>query len=246
MAKRKITGREVLKDIKAGMDDPELMDKYKLSAQGLQSVFNKLVNAGVLTQAELDARVPVSERTVELGLYICPACGNIQGKEFTECSRCGFVAPGYLKQQREQEEQEKARSRALGKKSLSRARSGDPGSKSGSSGRNVVDDENPEDAAAGPLLDFAPVIRYCNGLAVAALVAYVLVIAGLFAIIQTSQAAEVLTVTQLLLAALVLGAPALITALVLFVTLRVLTQSMRAFASMLAGMPASKQQPGDG
>ena len=61
MAKRKITGREVLKDIKAGMDDPELMDKYKLSAQGLQSVFNKLVNAGVLTQAELDARVPVSE-----------------------------------------------------------------------------------------------------------------------------------------------------------------------------------------
>jgi hypothetical protein len=246
MAKRKITGREVLKDIKAGMDDPELMDKYKLSAQGLQSVFNKLVNAGVLTQAELDARVPVSERTVELGLYICPACGNIQGKEFIECPRCGFVAPTYLKQQKEQEAQEKSRSRARGKKSLSGARSGDSGSKSGSSGRNVVDDENHKDAAAGPLFDFAPVIRYCNGLAVAALVSYILVIAALFAVIQTSPVAAKLDVTELLLVTLALVLPALITALVLFVALRALAQSMRAFASMLAGMPGSKQQPGDG
>ena len=62
MEKRKITAREVLRDIRSGLSDQDLMEKYTLSAQGLQSVFHKLVNAGVITQAELDDRVPISER----------------------------------------------------------------------------------------------------------------------------------------------------------------------------------------
>ena len=102
-----------------------------------------------------------------------------------------------------------------------------------------MDDENHKDAAAGPLFDFGPVIRYCNGLAVAALVSYILVIAALFAVIQTSPVAAKLDVTELLLVTLALVLPTLITALVLFVALRALAQSMRAFASVLAGMPAA-------
>ena len=97
MDKRKITAREVLRDIRSGLSDQDLMEKYTLSAQGLQSVFHKLVNAGVITQPELDDRVPITERTVDLGLFICPACGNIQGTEFATCPRCGFTAPGRAK-----------------------------------------------------------------------------------------------------------------------------------------------------
>ena len=94
MQKRKITAREILQDIRAGKSDKTLMEKFNLSAQGLQSLFDKLVRAGVVTQDELDDRVPISERTVDLGLFICPACGNIQGKEFVTCPRCGFSVPG--------------------------------------------------------------------------------------------------------------------------------------------------------
>jgi hypothetical protein len=240
MAKRKITGRDVLKDIKAGMDDPALMDKYKLSSQGLQSVFSKLVNAGVLTEAELDSRVPISERTVDLGLYICPACGNIQAREFTECSRCGFVSPAYLKQQKEKEAQEKASKQPPGKKLFSRARSKEPAQPE-SALPEEQDGHNLEQTTVGPRSNLARIIRYCNGLAVAALAVYFLVIAGLFAIIQTSPAAELFTAVQLLLAALVLGLPALIMALIVFLAMRALTESIRVFVGMADQISGAQQ-----
>jgi hypothetical protein len=227
MAKRKITGREVLKDIKAGMDDPALMEKYKLSAQGLQSVFTKLVNAGVMAQAELDARVPVSERTVELGLYICPACGNIQAKEFTQCSRCGFVSPSHLKQQREKEEQEKVKSKPPARRLFDRARRGvlvskpEPASSTDSLGK--------EGGEIGPPVNMFALIRYCNGLSIAALAAYILVIVGIFAIVKISPAAGFLSALQLLLGALVLGLPALIMGLIAFLAVRALSESIRLF-----------------
>ena len=97
MEKRKITAREVLKDVQAGMNDTALMKKYMLSAQGLQSVFNKMIEARIITEEEVDGRVPLSERTVDIGLFICPACGNIQGREFTVCPRCDYTAPGQAK-----------------------------------------------------------------------------------------------------------------------------------------------------
>ena len=90
MAKRKITAKEVLADVKAGYDDSELMSKYNLSSQGLQSCFNKMITANLITRQEIDARVPDMERTVELGLFVCPACGNISSQEITECPRCRF------------------------------------------------------------------------------------------------------------------------------------------------------------
>ena len=93
MEKRKITAREVLKDIRSGASDSELMKKYSLSAQGLQSIFDKLLRAGVITKTEIEERVPMSERTADLG-FICPACGNIQNKEFITCPRCGFEVLG--------------------------------------------------------------------------------------------------------------------------------------------------------
>jgi hypothetical protein len=240
MAKRKITGREVLKDIKAGMDDPALMEKYKLSAQGLQSVFMKLVNAGVLSQAELDARVPVSERTVEVGLYICPACGNIQAKEFTQCSRCGFIAPSHLKQQKEKEEREKAASKSPARKPFARAQTSDVRTKLDAVNAAEQDYRKAEEAPTGPPINLAATIRYCNWLAFAALAAYVLVIVGLLAIIQTSPAAEFFTALQLLLGTLVLGLPALIMGLIVFLAVRALTESVRAFSEMFDQLQGNK------
>ena len=43
MAKVKIDAKTALEDIRAGMSDSALMDKHKLSAMGLQSLFDKLL-----------------------------------------------------------------------------------------------------------------------------------------------------------------------------------------------------------
>jgi len=51
--KRRIGTREIVSDIRSGLTDVELMEKYKLSSRGLQKVFKKLVDAGALLEHEL-------------------------------------------------------------------------------------------------------------------------------------------------------------------------------------------------
>ena len=56
--KREINAKAVLRDIRNGLDDLTLMDKYKLTDRGLHSLFRKLVDAGLLTQQEINDRFP--------------------------------------------------------------------------------------------------------------------------------------------------------------------------------------------
>ena len=62
MAKVKIDAKTALEDIRAGMSDSALMDKHKLSAMGLQSLFDKLLQAGVVSRSELEERIPLSQK----------------------------------------------------------------------------------------------------------------------------------------------------------------------------------------
>jgi len=64
MEKRKIKADQVLKDIRSGMSDGELMGTYHLSPKGLQSLFNKLVQGGFIDLEELDQRMPTFMGTV--------------------------------------------------------------------------------------------------------------------------------------------------------------------------------------
>lgn len=50
----KVSASQVLKDIRAGMDDTGLMKKYRLSARGLQSLFGKLVEMDLLDLVDLE------------------------------------------------------------------------------------------------------------------------------------------------------------------------------------------------
>lgn len=56
MKKPVIDAGAAIEDIRAGMDDASLMNKYHLSARGLQSLFKKLLLAGALSSYELEAR----------------------------------------------------------------------------------------------------------------------------------------------------------------------------------------------
>lgn len=54
--KPRIKARDAVRDIRSGMDDYQLMEKYGLSSKGLESLLGKLVGIGAITQAELDQR----------------------------------------------------------------------------------------------------------------------------------------------------------------------------------------------
>lgn len=54
--KPKIKARDVVRDIRSGMTDSQLMENYKLSAKGLQSLMLKLVEAKAITEAEIHHR----------------------------------------------------------------------------------------------------------------------------------------------------------------------------------------------
>ena len=64
--KREIKARTVLKDIRDGMDDLILMDKYKLTDRGMQSLLKKLVAAELLTQEEVNDRYPTIVTTARI------------------------------------------------------------------------------------------------------------------------------------------------------------------------------------
>jgi outer membrane protein assembly factor BamB len=72
VAKVKIKAVQVIRDINVGVDDSDLMTKYNLSAQGLQSLFTKLVEAGLLSQSELDKRAALRENTVVVDFVAFP------------------------------------------------------------------------------------------------------------------------------------------------------------------------------
>ncbi len=96
MAKVRIDARDVLKDIQDGLDDTALMTKYRLSGTGLQSLFSKLVEAGLIRQADLDKRMANFEKTVELTMVKCPSCGMPQFSDFEECPQCGIIVKKFL------------------------------------------------------------------------------------------------------------------------------------------------------
>ncbi len=59
-----IKAKEFIQDLRTGMDDPSLMLKYSLSYDGLQKVFEKLVEADFITVLELHERARLSDTQV--------------------------------------------------------------------------------------------------------------------------------------------------------------------------------------
>jgi hypothetical protein len=64
--KRKIEAKSLVNDIRAGLNNRELMEKYGLSSKGLLSAFNKLVASRVMTEEEVAGRIPSFDDTVDI------------------------------------------------------------------------------------------------------------------------------------------------------------------------------------
>jgi len=64
--KRVIRAAEVVRDIRLKMTDLEIMEKYRLSRQGLESLLEKLLAAGLITSEEFHWRPAEYDDTVVL------------------------------------------------------------------------------------------------------------------------------------------------------------------------------------
>ncbi len=60
----KISAKEVLKDLRSGLEDNEFMLKYDLTYRQLQRLFRKLIKAGYVSPLELAERLCVTESQV--------------------------------------------------------------------------------------------------------------------------------------------------------------------------------------
>lgn len=62
MPERRINAREILRDVREGLDDTAIMHKYRLSPQGLRNIYNELVEFGYLERVGSQFVVPTARR----------------------------------------------------------------------------------------------------------------------------------------------------------------------------------------
>jgi hypothetical protein len=55
--KRQIPARSVVADIRAGMTNAQLMTKYRISSSALEKIFEKFLDANMITARDLDGRL---------------------------------------------------------------------------------------------------------------------------------------------------------------------------------------------
>lgn len=107
--KRKLSAKEILADIRSGMDVSELKRKHSLSDKSFGYVLRQLSTAGVLTEDEkrrLEPRRSPSQPSREpprAPQWRCPACNAPQNGEVSECSACGVVVAKFVARQTEED-----------------------------------------------------------------------------------------------------------------------------------------------
>ncbi len=72
MAQRIISAREVVEDVKAGMTDAAIIEKYDLSDRSLKAIYKKLLNWGSLTIEDLKRRQTVAHAGIDEPATITP------------------------------------------------------------------------------------------------------------------------------------------------------------------------------
>lgn len=92
---KKITTEEAVDAIRQGMSDAELMDRFGISARGLESLYKKLVLAGAVTQSEIDRRALTFERShiVELTSFGLPSAqkATVSSGDAVQAIRTGLT-----------------------------------------------------------------------------------------------------------------------------------------------------------
>ncbi len=84
--KRKIKAKPFVSDLRNGMGDRELMEKYSLSENQLRKVFQKLVDHGALDEMELFMRTSLSDNTLT-DAFVVTQCAVQESDNLEEITR---------------------------------------------------------------------------------------------------------------------------------------------------------------
>jgi hypothetical protein len=95
--KRSIKVKEFLEDFRSGASDDELMEKYQLSAAGLERFYGMLVERGILDSEETQSRLwdetpafAQAQQDEEKPRFVCPSCLAVRDTIFEICPNCGI------------------------------------------------------------------------------------------------------------------------------------------------------------
>ncbi len=103
--KRKLSAKQILADIRSGMDAPALKHEHSLSDRSFEYVLKQLTAAGLLTQDEMRRLEPQSgsskpsQESAREPQWRCPACNAPQAAEVAECPVCGVVVAKFVAHQ---------------------------------------------------------------------------------------------------------------------------------------------------
>ena len=103
--KRKLSAKQILADIRSGMDAPALKKEHSLSDKSFEYVLRQLSAAGLLTQDELRRLEPrsgsakPSREPPAWPQWRCPACNAPQAAAVPECPACGVVVAKFVARQ---------------------------------------------------------------------------------------------------------------------------------------------------
>jgi hypothetical protein len=108
-AKRKLSAKQILADIRSGMDAPSLKREHGLSDKSFEYVLKQLVAAGLLTPDEM-LRLEPPRSSLERppkppapAQWQCPACNALQPAEMAECPACGVVVAKFVERQEQRD-----------------------------------------------------------------------------------------------------------------------------------------------
>ena len=87
MTRNPIKAKEILQDMRNGMDDAGLMIKYGLSSKQILKVINMLLWKGLMSPEELADRRSLA-KTVYMPTFKCPSCAEIHFTKSDTCPKC--------------------------------------------------------------------------------------------------------------------------------------------------------------
>jgi hypothetical protein len=95
---KKISAKSIMADLKAGLTDKELMERYAISFQALQDLFAQMIKAKLATQAYFNRR---AAKQASIGVkpkqqHTCPYCGFVSDESFAQCPQCDQDASEWL------------------------------------------------------------------------------------------------------------------------------------------------------
>jgi len=87
--KKGLKAKELLADIRSGVDDEGLMEKYGFSRGGILKALNQLVSKGLMSPSELAERRSLA-KTLYMPVFECRSCGDVQFSKVEKCPKCGM------------------------------------------------------------------------------------------------------------------------------------------------------------